>query len=387
MRKVGGALGGPGHKAIGAHQHGAQAQPLPDSAGGIGDAAAPAPGQRGKLRSRVKIQQQAGPGPQPRGEPGPVSPFEIRRAAAHQRMAATEIMAQRHAPHPLGEIGRAVARGDEIADDGFQRPRAPGRPHQRHLGARPVEDLRAQRMPLALIAVEQPRRGVAADHGRELPAEVHRVAEPEIEPLAAQRGMDVRSVARQQHPPPAIRARLAGAIGPGGGEPQFRHGDVGARNPAQHVLHMCARDRPGAVERAAVEIHHRDGAGLLIRVHAGRRVMAARAKRIAGEFDVDGIAGELGIGAGEIEAGGLAHGAAAAVAADQPAAAKRLAAGANANVVVRWRDVRNTKAAPDLGPHRVRARGEDGFQMLHLHRQGGAGRTCAVRSWQAIRPL
>ena len=86
---------------------------------------------------------------------------------------------------------------------------------------------------------------------------------------------------------------------------------------------MLARDRLGPVESSAVEIDHRDRPGLRIGVHAGERVVAARTKLVRiGQLDIDGIAGELGVGADEVKAASLAHRAAAAVASDEPAARK-----------------------------------------------------------------
>ena len=54
-------------------------------------------------------------------EPRPVDQFEIGRAPARERVAAAKIITNRNAPHALGEIGRAVARVDEIAQDCFER--------------------------------------------------------------------------------------------------------------------------------------------------------------------------------------------------------------------------------------------------------------------------
>src|SRR5580700_6073725 len=110
-------------------------------------------------------------------------------------MATAKIVAERNTPHALGEICRAVARVDEITDDGFERARTAGRPHQRDLGARPVKNLRSHRMPFTRIAVEQAGGCVATDGSSQLPTKVHRVAKPEVEPLAAQGGMDVRGIA------------------------------------------------------------------------------------------------------------------------------------------------------------------------------------------------
>ena len=191
-------------------------------------------------------------------------------------------------------------------------------------------------MPLTPIAVEQTVRRVAANRGSQLPAEVHRVAKPEVEALAAQGGMDVRGVAGEQHPPLAISRRLIGAIRPGRGKLEGRQGDVSAGDAAQHCLHMLERDRLDSVESAAVELDHGDRAGPRVSVHARRRVVAAQAELIRiGHLDFNGIAGELGIGADELKAAGLAHRAAPAIASDEPAAAKRLGASANGHIFVR----------------------------------------------------
>src|SRR5580704_17679602 len=107
-------------------------------------------------------------------------------------MAAAKIVAERNTPHAFGEVCRAIARPDEITDDGFERTRAPGRPHECDLGARPIDNLCSHRMAFARIAVEQIGRRVATDRRSKLPAEVHRVTKPEVEPLAAQGRVDVR---------------------------------------------------------------------------------------------------------------------------------------------------------------------------------------------------
>src|ERR1700733_9976832 len=116
-------------------------------------------------------------------------------------------------------------------------------------------------MPFTPIAVDESRRRIATNRRGQLPAEVHRIAKPEVQSLAAQGGMDVRGVAGEQHPPLAVSGRLEGAIRPGRGKLEGRQGDVGAGDTAQYRLHMLKRDWPDSVESACVEIDHRDRPG------------------------------------------------------------------------------------------------------------------------------
>jgi hypothetical protein len=87
-------------------------------------------------------------------------------------------------------------------------------------------------MPFARIAIEQAIRRIAADRRRKLPSKVHRVAKPEIEPLAAQRGMDVSGVASEQHTSVAVSRCLVGAVRPRCGKLEGCHGDIGAGDTA-----------------------------------------------------------------------------------------------------------------------------------------------------------
>src|SRR5882757_4496494 len=118
-------------------------------------------------------------------QPCPVGHLEVGRAATYERMVSAEIVAERDAQHAPGEIGCAVAHLDQVADDGLDRAGAPARSHEPDLSTGPIEDLRAYRMALARIAVEQARGCIATNRGGELPTEVHRVTEPEVEALAA----------------------------------------------------------------------------------------------------------------------------------------------------------------------------------------------------------
>ena len=96
--------------------------------------------------------------------------------------------------------------------------------------------------------------------------------------------------------------------------------------------------------------------------------------RRVGDFDLDRIARELGLGPDELEAALLAHGAAAAVATHETARAKALLAGTDGDLVVRSLEAFDAMAAPDLDADGERVSGEDALEMLHLGAQLGVGR-------------
>ena len=126
------------------------------------------------------------------------------------------------------------------------------------------------------------------------------------------------------------------------------------------------------MERAAVEVGHRDHPRLPLRVHAGRRGMTAqREHRRVGDLDLDRIARELGLGPHELEAALLAHRAAAAVATHEPARANALLAGMDGDFVVRSLEAVDAVAAPDLDADGERVSGEDALEMLHLDSRVG----------------
>ncbi len=57
------------------------------------------------------------------------------------------------------------------------------------------------RAAFGLVAVEQGRPAPALEHRRDLPAEVDGVADAGVQPVAAEGRVEVRGVARQEHPP------------------------------------------------------------------------------------------------------------------------------------------------------------------------------------------
>ena len=96
--------------------------------------------------------------------------------------------------------------------------------------------------------------------------------------------------------------------------------------------------------------------------------------RRVGDFDLDRISRELGLGTYELEATLLAYRAAAAVATHEPARAKALLAGTDGDFIVRSLEAVDTMAALDLDSDGERVSGEDALEMLHLAPQLGVGR-------------
>ena len=136
------------------------------------------------------------------------------------------------------------------------------------------------------------------------------------------------------------------------------------------------------MEGAAVEVDHRDHPWLPLRVHTGRREMTAQGEyRRVGDFDLDRISRELGLGTYELEVTLFAYCAAAAVAPHEKARANALFAGTDSDFIVRWLEAFDTMAALDLDSDGERVSGEDPLEMLHFARQLGVG-----RAWKSVRP-
>ena len=312
----------------------------------------------------IEIQQDADAVAQPHTEPGAIGELEIRRAAADERMTAAEVVTQGHAPHPFGEIGGAVARADQITNDGLERTRT--RPHQCDLRACPLEDARADRVPLGGVAVEQIIRGFAAKGRSQFPAEIHRITQSEVQALPAQRRMDVRGIARQQYAAVAVSRGLLAAVRPRRGDVQDIDVHVLAGHAAQHRLHVLAREWR-AMRGAAVEVGEPDRARCPLRVIASRRGMTPeRQHGRIGKIDLHRIAGELRLGADEIEIAEPAHRAATAVAPHEPTGTKHLAAGLHGDFIVRNLKPFDAETAFDFDTQRECMLGKHTFEMRHF---------------------
>src|SRR5262249_26650705 len=80
---------------------------------------------------------------------------------------------------------------------------------ERGCGHREAEEARSNRMPLGVVGVEETLGRRPADDLRELPSQVHRILDTDVEPLSACGGMHVSSVAGEEHAAIAIGRRLS----------------------------------------------------------------------------------------------------------------------------------------------------------------------------------
>jgi hypothetical protein len=109
--------------------------------------------------------------------------------------------------------------------------------HQCHLCPHVAQHPGADRMAFGVVGVQQAGWRPATYLGRQLPADVDRVLQPEVEALAAHREVDVRGVAGEQHPPGPVPLRLQRGVAEAGQPARLahRHGTAG------DVFHRAAQ--------------------------------------------------------------------------------------------------------------------------------------------------
>ena len=124
-----------------------------------------------------------------------------------------------------GALGRGVGHGEP--DD-----RAAAAQHQS-----------PDRVPLALVAVEQARvGGLAPDGGGELPAEVGGVLQAGVHALAARGGVHVRRVAREEDPADPVVRGLALVAVEAGDPARVMHAVVGAEGAPGDLADLVQLD-------------------------------------------------------------------------------------------------------------------------------------------------
>lgn len=110
-----------------------------------------------------------------------------------------------------GHLAGAITVAPRVLEPGQRGPFRTAREVVRRLVDHPL----VHRPPLGLVAVEQRPAAPTLHRRRQLPAQVDGVADAHVHPVAAGRGMQVRRVTEEEHPPAAVAARQQPLRGPG----------------------------------------------------------------------------------------------------------------------------------------------------------------------------
>jgi hypothetical protein len=212
-------------------------------------------------------------------------------------------------------------------------------------------------VPFGVVGVQQPVRRPAVDLGGQLPAQVDRVLDAQVQPLPAGRRVDVRGVAGQQHPAGPVPFGQPGGVAEAGDPARRVHAEVGAGEHPQLLpdlvegrRHRTVPGHPGGRHHDAVHplTEGRDAEPQLrpadLGHHRGHRLRRCGHLHLAQQR-----LGAAGL-AGERDAEQPAHRAAAAVAADQvPGPQPRAVGQFGGHRVAVLTQPGQRAAAPDLG--------------------------------------
>ncbi len=108
----------------------------------------------------------------------------------------------RHRPEKAAGASRAKAKDDRRHDGNEARTNDSRDPalsrHDREAAIGGLDQPPRERDALGLVGIEDRRAGLALEHGRELPREIHGVTDAGVHPLAAHRTVDVGGVAEEE---------------------------------------------------------------------------------------------------------------------------------------------------------------------------------------------
>ena len=257
-RVVGRAVAGPGDVLIGADEHErgavAVAQPAP---GEVHDAQRDAerpPGVRDRVGPRAGagieheqrealpelVVERAVPVVEPRVAQSAAARRDQRRLVGdvEHEVQRVELGVLRGLDLRIGAPAGALAGGAVVVEVGGEQL---GR-EDPHVRDRRLDHTRLDRSPLGLVGVEEPGAAPAVEDGGELPAEVDGVADAGVEPVAAERGVEMGSVAGEEH---AAVARVVDELHPGG--PGVVRQDLRRDRRAGHAVDDRVRLAPAAV--------------------------------------------------------------------------------------------------------------------------------------------
>ena len=283
--------------------------------------------------------------------------LHVGQPPAEQLVPLADVVADPGPDDLLGQVPVHLLEVHQLRHQAAHRLRARLGGDQQHLRAGVLQDVGGHRAPFGLVAVQQPARCPAADLGGQLPAEVERVLDAEVEPLPADRRVDVRRVAGQQDPADPVALGQPGGVAEAGQPARRVHAEVGAGDGPQLLPELVEGRRGRAVlghsrgghadaVRAVPEGHRAEPLlGLADLGHDGVQLLRRNAHLHLAQQRVDpaGLAGEL-------DAEQLAHRAAAAVAADEvPRPQLRAVGQLDGHAVVVLAQPDDLAAAPDLG--------------------------------------
>ena len=131
-------------------------------------------------------------------------------------MARAEVVPDPDRDDLLGQVPVHLLEVHQLRHQPAHRLRARLGGHQLHLRAGVGQHVDGHRAPFGLVAVQQPLRRPAVDLAGQLPAEVERVLDAQVEALPSGRRVDVRRVAGQQHPPDPVALGQPGGVAEAG---------------------------------------------------------------------------------------------------------------------------------------------------------------------------
>jgi hypothetical protein len=251
-------------------------------------------------------------------QPGPgavvVDELEVGGVPADRILGGVwELVARIHGREQLGEVPVRLREVHQLRDDVPQRVDVRTRRQQCGLGPGVAQHRLARGVSFARVGVEQRVGCIPAYDGGQLPAEVRRVQQADVQTLTAARRMHVRGIARQQHPAAPVGVGLTGVVAEPACVVQFLDDDRGAGDPSDRVGELGGGHRTARFG-ACREFGN---AGHVAAAQEGAGVVAPPGRNVAGETHPPRDRPQQRRGAGKAEPGERAHRAATAVAADQ----------------------------------------------------------------------
>lgn len=216
--------------------------------------------------------------------------------------------------------------------------------------------LAPDRVAFGLVGVEQAHRRRPLDDLRQLPAQVHRVLHPEVQALPAHRGVHVGGIARHQDASTAVVGRLTGHVGEPGDEARAVRPVVRAVDAEQRGADVLEGRLAGAVplrfDQGDADPSAFGGADATPAPQTELRDLL--------HLDLGMDPARRGIPSHEVDAGRLAHDAAAPVTTDQELRPTgRAVRQRDVDAVVVLREAGHLALAPDGNPELVDPAGHD----------------------------